>query len=80
MNATVNSTAEITLHLIEAEGTGIARGVDINDGTTYNLTEIVHVEANMVNNTDKFVSIVSLYILEIFTSFVKGNNTICFFS
>merc|ERR1712142_694584 len=57
VNATVNSTAEMELHLIEAEGTGIAHGVDIADGTTYNLTEIVHVEADMVNNTDKFVSI-----------------------
>ena len=80
MNTTVNSTTEVALHLIQAEGTGTAQGVDIADGKTYNLTETVYVEANMVNNTDKFVSVVSLYILYTFTSFVKGNNTICFFS
>jgi len=57
VNTTVNSTTEVALHLIQAEGTGTAQGVDIADGKTYNLTETVFVEANMVNNTDKFVSV-----------------------
>jgi len=57
VNATVNSTAEVAIHAIIVSGTGDAPGVDISDGTTYNLTETVHVEARMVNNTDKFVSV-----------------------
>ena len=71
MNATVNSTAEIKLHLITERGAGSAPGVDISDGTTYNLTETIHVEARMVNNTNKFVSTVSLYTPVTFSSFVK---------
>jgi len=56
VNATVNSTTEMELHLITESGAGSAPGVDISNGTTYNLTETIHVEARMVNNTDKFVS------------------------
>ena len=59
------------LHLITESGAGSAPGVDISNGTTYNLTETIHVEARMVNNTDKFVSTVSLYIPVTFASFVK---------
>jgi len=56
VNATVNSTAEAQLYLINAQGLGSSPGVDTSDGTTYNLTEMIHVEARIVNNTDKYVS------------------------
>merc|ERR1712168_833140 len=51
VNSTVNSTTEAQLFLVDDSF------VDVVDGTTYNLTERVHVEARVVNNTDKFVSV-----------------------
>jgi len=70
-NETVDSTAEAGLYLIISQGTGDAAGDDISDGTTYGLKETIHVEARLANNTDKFVSTVSLYTPETFASFVK---------
>ena len=70
-NETVDSTAEAGLYLIISQGTGDAAGDDISDGTTYGLKETIHVEARLANNTDKFVSTVSLSTPETFASFVK---------
>jgi len=51
VNTTVNSTSEAQLFLVDVNGDEVA------DGTTYNLTETIYVEARVVNNTDKFVSV-----------------------
>ena len=60
VNTTVNSTSEAQLFLVDVNGDEIA------DGKTYNLTETIYVEARVVNNTDKFVSVVSSYTSETF--------------
>ena len=59
-NLTENATAEAHLHLVDSQPDGVTQTADIAAGTVYNLTEIVYVEADIENNTDKFVATVSL--------------------
>jgi len=55
-NLTENATAEAHLHLVDSQPDGVTPTNDIAVGTVYNLTEIVYVEADIENNTDKFVA------------------------
>ena len=50
---------------------------DIAAGTVYNLTDTVYVEARIVNNTDKFISSVSLQKLYFFFNNVTFNFFSC---
>ena len=59
-NLTENATAEAHLHLVASQPDGLGPTNDIAAGKVYNLTDTVYVEANVENNTDKFVATVSL--------------------
>ena len=59
-NLTENATAVIELHLVSTAPDGTTATSDVATGTVYNLTDTIYVEANIVNNTDKFVATVSL--------------------
>jgi len=55
-NLTENATAVIELHLVSTAPDGTTATSDVATGTVYNLTDTIYVEANIVNNTDKFVA------------------------
>ena len=59
-NLTENATAEIALYLFSTAPDGTTPTSNIAASTDYNLTDTVYIEADIVNNTDKFVATVSL--------------------
>ena len=55
-----NPTTYAELNLITIAGTSTSKGVGIADVKVHNLTKQIFVEARLIDNTDKFMSTVSL--------------------